>query len=175
MTEPEQFNKARKKAARMIRRAGIRISEKEANLIQVTDFGLGNLLLEGLQTLTLFSSDRIEVRVLILLPNQTYPEHWHPAADSISGKEETLRVIDGSVRLYLPGGPTSRALSLPAGKASGYTCSAEVLLNPGEQLTIAPSVKFWMQAGPSGSVLYSFSAAAPGIADQFSDLNIKLI
>ncbi len=173
MTKQDEFTKARKKTARMIRRAGIRISEKEANIIQVIDFGLGKLHQEGLQVLTLFLSDRIEVRVLVLLPNQIYPEHWHPMADSISGKEETIRVIDGNVKLYLPGESKGKAPFIPAGKERWYTSLAGNILNPGDQMTIAPGVKYWMQAEPSGSVMYSFSAAAPGILDQFSDPNIE--
>ncbi|MBN2089834.1 D-lyxose/D-mannose family sugar isomerase [candidate division KSB1 bacterium] len=173
MIHQDKFTKARKKAARMIRRAGIRISEKEANIIHVIDFGLGNLLQEGLQVLTLYSSDRIEVRVLVLLPNQIYPEHWHPVSDSIPGKEETIRVIDGSVRLYLPGELIAKPSFIPEGKEKWYTSSTEVTLNPGEQLTIAPAVKYWIKAEQSGSVMYSFSAAAPGISDQFSDPNIQ--
>jgi len=173
MTQQDEFTKVRKKTARMIRRAGIRISEKEANIIQVTDFGLGNLHQEGLQVLTLFSSDRIEVRVLVLLPNQIYPEHWHPISDLISGKEETIRVIDGNVKLYLPGEPKGNAPFIPSGKERWYTSLAEIFLNPGDQTTIAPGVKYWMKAEPSGSVMYSFSAAAPGIPDKFSDPNIE--
>jgi D-lyxose ketol-isomerase len=173
MTSQDEFSKVRKKAARMIRRAGIRITDKEANLIHVTDFGLGNLLREGLQELTLFSTDRIEVRVLVLLPDQTYPEHWHPAIGSSPGKEVTIRVIDGSVRLYLPGGSETKSLLIPAGKEAWYSSRAEVLLGPGDQLTIAPATKYWIRAEHSGSVMYSFTAAAPGILDQFSDQNIQ--
>jgi D-lyxose ketol-isomerase len=172
MTSQDEFSNVRKKASRMIRRAGIRITDKEANLIHVTDFGLGNLLREGLQELILFSTDRIEVRVLVLLPNQTYPEHSHPSAGSSPGKELTIRVIDGSVRLYLPGGSEMKSSLVPDGKEAWYSSRAEVLLSPGDQLTIAPATKYWIRAEPSGSVIYGFSAAAPGISDQFSDPNI---
>jgi hypothetical protein len=41
--------------------------------------------------------DRISVKVLALLPDQTVPEHWHPLVDDDPGKEETIRVITGTV------------------------------------------------------------------------------
>lgn len=173
MNNQDEFSKVRKKTARMIRRAGIRITDREANLIHVTDFGLGNLRKEGLQELTLFSSNRIEVRVLVLLPDQIYPEHWHPVVGSTPGKEITIRVIDGSIRLFLPGGPEIKPSSVPVGKEAWYSSRAEVVLHPGDQLTIAPATKYWIKAEHTGSVMYSFSAAAPGISDQFTDPDIQ--
>jgi hypothetical protein len=46
---------------------------------------------------TMVQMDRISVKVLALLPDQTVPEHWHPLVDDDPGKEETIRVITGTV------------------------------------------------------------------------------
>jgi D-lyxose ketol-isomerase len=70
---------------------------EEADSIEVADFGLGNLEKEGVQALALVQTDRISVKVLALLPDQTVPEHWHPPVDGDPGKEETIRVITGTV------------------------------------------------------------------------------
>ena len=69
---------AQKKAAEMIRQAGITISDAEVGGIEVVDFGLSNLDKEGVQVLTLVQTRRISIKVLALFPNQTEPEHWHP-------------------------------------------------------------------------------------------------
>jgi len=58
---------------------------------------LGNLEKEGLQALVLVQTDRVRVKILTLLPDQTVPEHWHPPVDGDLGKEETIRVITGAV------------------------------------------------------------------------------
>ncbi len=70
---------------------------EETDGIEVADFGLGNLEKEGVQALALVQTDRISVKVLALLPDQTVPEHWHPPVDDDPGKEETIRVITGTV------------------------------------------------------------------------------
>jgi len=77
ITRKEQ-KEGRNRAADMIREAGIYITDKEADSIEVVDFGLSQLEREGLQVVTLVQTERISVKVLALIPNQTEPEHWHP-------------------------------------------------------------------------------------------------
>jgi len=93
----EQQKAAQKQAAKMIRQAGIIISDKEAESIEVVDFGSSNIEKEGVQVLTLVQTERISVKVLVMVPHQTEPEHWHPPVDDDPGKEETIRVITGTV------------------------------------------------------------------------------
>ena len=102
ITRAEQ-TEAQRHAAKMIRRAGITITDAEANSIEVVDFGLSNLEREGVQVLTLVQTERISVKVLVLLPNQTEPEHWHPPVGNDPGKEESVRIIAGTVYFYIPG------------------------------------------------------------------------
>ena len=102
ITRMEQQN-ARKRAAEMIRTAGIHVTDQEAASIDVVDFGLSQLQKEGVQVLTLVQTERISVKVLALFPNQTEPEHWHPPVAGDPGKEETVRVISGTLYFYIPG------------------------------------------------------------------------
>jgi D-lyxose ketol-isomerase len=92
-----QQKAAQERAARIIAWSGIRITEEETNKIDVVDFGLGHLDAEGIQVLTLVQTERISVKVLVLMPNQTEPEHWHPPVGDDPGKEETIRVVCGTV------------------------------------------------------------------------------
>jgi len=61
----EQQKNVQARAAEMIRRAGITITDTEAKSIEVADFGLSNLEREGAQTLTIVQTERISVKVLI--------------------------------------------------------------------------------------------------------------
>jgi len=70
ITRAEQ-KKAQERAAQMIRESGIRITDEEAGKIEVVDFGLSHLDIEGVQVLTLVQTERISVKVLAMLPNQT--------------------------------------------------------------------------------------------------------
>ena len=95
----------------MIRQAGITIKDAEAASIEVVDFGLSNLEKEGVQVLTLVQTERISVKVLAMLPNQTEPEHWHPPVNDDPGKEETIRVIAGKVYFYVTGEDTFKQIT----------------------------------------------------------------
>jgi D-lyxose ketol-isomerase len=163
---------ARRRAAAMIRAAGIHITDREAEGIEVVDFGLGRLAQEGVQVLTLVQTERISVKVLALFPNQTEPEHWHPPVGSDPGKEETVRVISGTVYFYLPGEASFREGFLVKGKEHCYTMRHEIVLRPGDQITLAPGVKHWFQAREEGAVMYSFSTIARDALDQFTDKEI---
>ena len=66
MITREHQKAAQKQAAQMIRKAGITITDKEANSIEVVDFGLSNLAREGVQVLTLVQTERISVKVLAI-------------------------------------------------------------------------------------------------------------
>jgi D-lyxose ketol-isomerase len=175
MITKEQQKTAQKRVAEMIRQAGIKITEKEANSIGIVDFGLSNLEKEGVQVLTLIQTERISVKVLVLFPNQTEPEHWHPPVGDDPGKEETVRVISGIVYFYIPGEDTLKKGFIPEGKEDYYTMRKEIVMKPSDQITLAPGEKHWFQARDKGAVMYSFSTIARDALDQFTDPDIVRI
>ena len=161
MITRQQKIAAQKKAAEMIRQAGITISNDEADRIEVADFGLSSLDKEGVQVLTLVQTERISVKVLALFPNQTEPEHWHPPVGDDPGKEETIRVIAGTVYFYVPGEDNFKAGFIVAGKADCYTMRKEIVMQPCDRLTLAPGEKHWFQTRKKGAIMYSFSTIKP--------------
>ena len=163
---------AQRHAAEMIRGAGITITDDEANSIEVVDFGLSNLEKEGIQVLTLVQTERISIKVLVLCPNQTEPEHWHPPVGDDPGKEETVRIISGTVYFYIPGADTFKEGFIVDGKDDCYTMRQEVVMKPADQITLAPGEKHWFQARDEGAVMYSFSTIARDALDGFTDPNI---
>ena len=174
ITRAEQMA-ARDRAAQMIGQSGIRITEEETSKIEVVDFGLSHLDIEGVQVLTLVQTDRISVKVLAMLPNQTEPEHWHPPVGDDPGKEETIRVVSGTVYFYVQGENTFKQGFLVKGKERHYTMMHEIILKPGDQITFQPGEKHWFQARDDGAVMYSFSSVARDVLDQFTDPNIVRI
>ena len=134
-----------------------------------------NLEKEGVQVLTLIQTERISVKVLVLFPNQTEPEHWHPPVGDDPGKEETVRVISGIVYFYIPGEDTLKKGFIPEGKEDYYTMRKEIVMKPSDQITLAPGEKHWFQARDKGAVMYSFSTIARDALDQFTDPDIVRI
>lgn len=174
ITRDEQLD-AQRRAAEMIRAAGITITEDEARSIEIVDFGLSNLEQEGVQVLTLIQTERISIKVLVLFPNQTEPEHWHPPVGNDPGKEEVVRVISGTVYFYVPGENNFKEGFIVEGKQDCYTMRNEVVMKPADQITLAPGVKHWFQARDEGAVMYSFSTIARDALDGFTDPNIERI
>jgi len=172
MITRKQQEQARRRAAEMIRAAGIHITDIEANRTEVVDFGLSRLEHEGVQVLTLVQTERISIKVLALFPNQTEPEHWHPPVGSDPGKEETVRVISGTLYFYVPGENTFKEGFLVKGKEHCYTMRHELVMRPGDQVTLAPGVRHWFQAREEGVVMYSFSTSARDVMDRFTDKDI---
>ena len=168
----KQQSAARRRAADMIRAAGLPITDAEAQSIEVVDFGLGRLEDEGVQVLTLVQTERISVKVLALFPNQTEPEHWHPPVGADPGKEETVRVIAGTVFFYVAGEDTFKEGFIPAGKDGVYTMRHEVVLRPSQQIKLSPGAKHWFQARDGGAVMFSFSTIARDALDGFTDPDI---
>ncbi|UCF15253.1 MAG: hypothetical protein JSW59_17745, partial [Phycisphaerales bacterium] len=128
---------------------------------------------EGAQILTLVATGRIAVKIVALFPRQTLPEHWHPRVGEDPGKEETVRVVSGTVRFYIPGDESIHEGFVPAGQEDAYTMRHELILKPGGQITLKPGTKHWFQAGEEGAVMYSFSTVARDVLDSFTDPNIE--
>ncbi|MFC1798474.1 D-lyxose/D-mannose family sugar isomerase [Thermodesulfobacteriota bacterium] len=174
ITRKEQIV-AQQRSAEMIQQAGIKITDKEAKRIEVADFGLSNIEKEGIQVLTLVQTERISIKVLVMLPNQTEPEHWHPPVGDDPGKEESIRVISGTVYFYIPGEDTFKEGFIVNGKENRYTMRNEIIMKPSDQITLQPGEKHWFQARDEGAVMYSFSTIARDALDQFTDPDIERI
>jgi D-lyxose ketol-isomerase len=170
-----EYAAAQNRAASLIRESGIPITDKAMEKVEVADFGLSRLDTEGAQILTLIATDRITVKIIALFPSQTLPEHWHPRVGEDPGKEETVRVISGTVRFYIPGDESMSEGFVPDGKEDAYTVRHELILKPGEQITLQPGTKHWFQAGNEGAVMFSFSTVARDILDCFTDPHIDRV
>jgi len=153
----------------LIRESGIHVSDEELQALLLVDYGLGDFRKEGVGLIDIVYTDALRLKILALLPSQTLPQHVHPPYEDFVGKEETIRVIHGSIRVYLPGPDTLRDGFIPAGKEAHYTCREEHVLRPIEQITIAPGVDHWFQAGEEGLVSYAFYPQAVESHNRFRD------
>ena len=147
------------KALKYFEKANITITGDEKKRIEIADFGLNEIEKTGLEILTYVNTDRVCAKELVMLPNQTCPEHRHPPIDNNDpGKEETFRCRYGKVYLYVEGettaNPTTQPPEAPAGS---YTVFHEIELNPGEQYTLYPNTKHWFKSGNDGAVVSEFS------------------
>lgn len=165
--------RAQNRAAEMMRNAGIQIRDEEVAKIEVVDFGLSQLEREGVQVFTMVNTDRLAAKVLVLFPNQTEPEHWHPQVGDDPGKQETVCHIWGDLRFYVDGPDNMKEGFIVEGKEHAYKLRHELVLKPGDQLTFEPYVKHWFQGGARGAVLYSFSTTVRDGLDGFTDQDIE--
>ncbi len=176
MIGKRQYSEAVEKAAIMLKQSSIAITSHEYRRFEVADFGLNELEKTGLQVLTYVNTDRVCAKEIVLLPHQTCPEHWHPTTVHKLGKEETFRCRWGTVYLYVPGEATlNPACNPPVGSEAYYTVRHEVVLNPGDQYTLAPDTPHWFQAGPAGAIISEFSTRSTDDEDRFTDPRIKRI
>ena len=175
MISKAEQREAQIRAAKMMREAGIQINDAEIDMIEVVDFGLNQLEIEGVQVFTMVNTDRLAAKVLVLFPNQTEPEHWHPKVGDDPGKQETIRHIWGDLRFYVEGADTMKEGFIVPGKDKAYSLRHEIILQPGDQLSFEPYEKHWFQAGPRGAVLYSFSTTVRDGLDGFTDSAIQRV
>ncbi|WP_422083092.1 D-lyxose/D-mannose family sugar isomerase [Ulvibacterium sp.] len=172
MITRKDFVEVCQKSLEMIQATGIQLTEEDKKNITAADFGLNDIKKEGVQILTLFDTDRMAAKILVLLPYQTEPEHWHPPVGDNPGKEEVIRGIWGDLTFYVPGEDSMKEGFIVEGKGNWYTMRNEVIIRPGEQLILPPGTKHWFQAGKRGAVMYSFSTKVTDLLDQFTDPNI---
>lgn len=164
----------RARAHELLGQAGIVITEAEAQTIEVADFGLGEVEIQGLELLVYVNTDRYCAKELVMFPRQTCPEHKHPPVNGEPGKMETFRCRWGKVWLYIEGKTTSdMQAQLPEGSERHYTVFHEVELRPGDQHTIPPDTLHWFQAGDEGAVVSEFSSTSRDASDLFTDPRIK--
>lgn len=161
------YDKYVKKALEMYEKAGIVLSEKEKNSVEIADFGLDMLDSIGLSIITYINTERVCAKEMVLLPGQTCPEHMHVPTNSQAGKEETFRCRYGKCYLYVEGESQAEIQGyIPPTKVSVLH---EVVLNPGDQYTIMPETLHWFQAGPDGAVISEFSTRSTDETDVFTD------
>ncbi|TGV01309.1 D-lyxose/D-mannose family sugar isomerase [Flavivirga rizhaonensis] len=172
MIKFEEFKEVCKKSIEMIEAAGLLLTPEDKKKITAADFGLSDLKKEGIQILTMFQTNRIAGKILVLLPYQTEPEHWHPTVGDDAGKEEVIRAISGELYFYIPGENNMKHGFIVDGKEDCYTMRNEVVMSPGDQLELPAGTKHWFQAGEKGAVMYSFSTTVTDLNDQFTDPNI---
>ncbi|MDI3089710.1 D-lyxose/D-mannose family sugar isomerase [Priestia megaterium] len=155
-------------------KAGIVLNEEEKETIEITDFGLENLYDEGLQLVVYINNERYCAKELIMLPNQTCPEHRHPRrSNDQDGKQETFRCRFGIVYLYIEGNEESQiSVEPPAKHAEYYTARKEIILYPGDQYTIPADTNHWFKAGPKGAVISEFSSNSDDSSDIFTNSHI---
>ncbi|MGQ9514431.1 MAG: D-lyxose/D-mannose family sugar isomerase [Thermoproteota archaeon] len=169
-----EYRAAQRRTIRFLKRAGIVLTKKEKENIEVADFGLGDLEHTGLQLVTYVNTQRVCAKELVLFPKQTCPEHMHPNIHGRLGKEETFRCRFGTVYLYVPGKKTVRPrCKPPPGREKFYTVWHEIRLRPGEQFTIKPRTLHWFQSGREGAVVSEFSTRSTDEKDIFTDPSIK--
>jgi len=169
-----ELENARKRARLLLKKTGISLSPKELELIEVADFGLGKLEETGAEILGLVNTEKVAVKLIVLFPNQTLPEHKHPGIENYPGKEEAIRCEWGALYVYGPGEPTLNPKGHPPEqRIHTYTMWHEYILYPGEQIIFPPNTLHWFQAGPDGAVCWSFSTKAVDLLDIFSDPEIQ--
>ena len=174
MISKKQFEDAQKEAYRYFEKAGIVLTGKERQEMEVADFGLGDLENIGLEVIVYVNTKRVCAKELVLFPGQTCPEHIHPTRNGISGKEETFRCRWGKVYLYVSGDKNSDAKLEGLDDYKQYLQVAhEVVLNPGEQYTLMPDTLHWFRAGDEGAVVSEFSTSSTDDQDIFTDPRIN--
>ena len=166
-------SEARSRAAAILEREGIALTEQERKSIEIADFGLSDLERTGLEIVVYVNTDRYCAKELVLFPRQTCPEHRHPPTAGGPGKMETFRCRRGQVWLYVEGQASAdRHGQPPAGSEAYYTIFHEIALEPGEQFTIPPDTRHWFQAGDNGAVVSEFSSTSHDESDVFTDPRI---
>lgn len=164
----EKFEEQVNKTVEYFNKAGIVITEKEKETIEVVDFEQDRVDELGLQLLVYVNTQRVCAKEMVLTPGQTCPEHKHIPTNGMQGKEETFRCRYGKVYLYVEGEKNTDKIKAKM-PICRVTCFHEIILNPGEQYTIMPETWHWFQAGEEGAVISEFSTTSTDETDIFSD------
>ena len=155
-------------------KAHIILTEEEKANMEVADFGLGMVADVGLQLVVYVNTDRVCAKEMVLLPGQCCPEHRHIPTNGQDGKEETFRCRYGKVYLYVEGEPTPNHHCHPVKEDTCYTVFHEIVLEPGQQYTIAPNTRHWFSTDTE-SVISEFSSPSFDELDIFTDKDIQRI
>lgn len=166
------YERARDEALKLYEKAGIVLTDKEKENVEIADFGLGDYETTGLACVVYVNTDRCCAKEMALLPGQTCPEHRHAPVSQLGyeGKEETFRCRYGTCHVYIAGEETKeRTCRPPQGREQWYTVFHEVVLEAGMQLTLKPDTLHWFQAGEEGAVVSEFSTHSFDEYDIFTD------
>ena len=171
----EQAEKLRERTYHMLQNAGIVITPRERENIEIADFGLNDIGNIGLQLVVYENNDRYCAKELVMFSRQICPEHRHPPLNERNiGKRETFRCRWGEVYLYLEGEVTPHPKAKVPEKYRKYlNVWKEIVLQPGEQFTLPPDTRHWFQAGDQGAIVSEFSSASSDETDIFTDPAIK--
>lgn len=159
----------KQEATALLKQSGFPVTDEEWAKLEVVDFGLGDVRKEGFAFIDILRSPRLRITLLVLLPNQTLPQHLHPAYDEEPGKEETLRTILGRTKVYIRGEQTTESVLIPESKADYYTARHEIALDAGEQYSVQPGIEHWFQGGAEGSVSIIFQNRVDETKNLFCD------
>jgi len=175
--KPKDVEKAKARAAAMLRKARIAVTPEEREAMEVADLGLGDLEHIGLELVVYENNDRYCAKELVLFPRQTCPEHRHPRVDGRNvGKKETFRCRHGEIYLYVAGEPTPRPKAkVPRRHREFMTVWHEIVLRPGDQYTLPPNTLHWFQAGDKGAIVSEFSSTSTDENDLFTDPRIRRV
>lgn len=173
MLTRQELGRRQDEAFDLFRKAGIYITEQEKSRIEIADMDLNDFEHTGLGVHVYVNTDRCCAKELAMWPRQTCPEHVHPPVGSDPGKEETFRCRWGTVYLFVPGEKTINPHAKPpAGCEHTYSIFHEIVLEPGDQYTLAPQTLHWFQAGDEGAVVSEFSTKSTDENDIFTDQQI---
>jgi D-lyxose ketol-isomerase len=176
MISKAEYDFVRAESLQYMERAGIVLTSKEIEHLEIADFGLSRIREFGLQLVVYVNTERCCAKELVLLPRQTCPQHLHPPVGNSPGKEETFRCRFGTVYLYVPGKRTPEPQAvLPTDREQYFTVWKEIALHPGEQYTLPPNTPHWFQAGDEGAVVSEFSTKSTDENDVFTDPDIERI
>jgi D-lyxose ketol-isomerase len=172
MIKRAEYEQARRWAWDFVRGTGIPLRDEDFAGMDVADVGLSELAASGLQILTLAATDWVGAKLLVLRPNQFFPQHRHPPSldGSYPGKTEIFRGHHGLAWLYTEGEPTPQPRVLPpAHRRQWCTAAHQVRLGPADQYVAPPNTWHWFMAGPEGAIVWSISSRVTDAADQFTD------
>lgn len=168
-----ETDQLRRRAAEILERAGIIVTPRELEGMEIARFGLDEPERTGLQIIVYENNERYCAKELVMLPCQTCPEHRHPPTGGGPGKMETFRCRWGRVTLCVEGATAAaQKAKPPAGSEKHYTVFHEIELQPGGQFTVPPDTLHWFQAGPDGAVVSEFSSTSSDETDVFTDPRI---
>ena len=87
MLTKELYNQYKNEALKYLEKAHIAVTDEEIEKLEVAEYELGCLDKIGLELVVYVNTEKCCAKELVLLPNQTCPEHRHPSVDGKDGKE----------------------------------------------------------------------------------------
>jgi len=160
MLSKEVQIKIRKKALELFKKANIALTNEEIKReLKIVEFGDKDFFKIGLVFLTFINNSFHGGRFILFFPGQYCPLHIHPEIEGSKGKVETFRVLFGQVIAnYFPDDVNLTSISVSALELESASIpKISIILNPGEQYTVKPTVKHWYKAGPDGAIAMEIS------------------